>query len=75
MHSCSFLVVIYHITIIVVNSFITSSIKEGIPVSISDLLNVLSFSLACFSAGYAFGKDKNAPSTKMNWAGAITIVN
>ncbi len=26
--------------------------------SISDLLSVLSFGLACFSAGYAFGKDE-----------------
>ena len=42
--------------------------------SIADLLSVLSFSLACFSAGYAFGKDKNAPSTKMNWAGAIRFL-
>ena len=59
MHSCSLRVVIYHITIIVVNSFITSSIKDGIPISISDLLSVLSFGLACFSIGYAFGKDKS----------------
>ena len=36
-----------------------SSTKEGMPMSISDLLSVLSFGLACFSAGYAFGKDKN----------------
>ncbi len=42
--------------------------------SISDLLSVLSFGLACFSAGYAFGKDKIAPSTKMNWAGAIRFL-
>ena len=75
MHSCSLRVVIYHITIIAVNSFSTSSVKKGIPVSISDLLSVLSFGLACFSAGYAFDKNKIAPSTKMNWAGAITIVN
>ena len=74
MHSCSLYVVIYHITIIVVNSFITSSVKKGIPVSISDLLSVLSFGLACFSAGYAFGKDENAPSAKMNWAGAIRFL-
>lgn len=26
--------------------------------SISDLITVLSFGLACFTAGYAFGKDK-----------------
>ena len=26
--------------------------------SIADLLSVLSFGLACFSIGYAFGKDK-----------------
>ena len=52
MHSCSLLVVIYHITIIVVNSFITSSAKDRIPVSISDLLSVLSFYLVCFSAPY-----------------------
>ena len=27
--------------------------------SIADLLSVLSFGLACFSIGYAFGKDKS----------------
>ena len=27
--------------------------------SIADLLSVLSFGLACFSIGYAFGKDNN----------------
>ncbi len=27
--------------------------------SIADLLSVLSFGLACFSTGYAFGKDKS----------------
>ena len=42
--------------------------------SISDLLSVLSFGLACFSTGYASGKDKIAPSTKMNWAGAIRFL-
>ena len=28
------------------------------PMSIADLLSVLSFGLACFSIGYAFGKDE-----------------
>ena len=27
--------------------------------NISDLLNILSFGLTCFSIGYAFGKDIN----------------
>lgn len=27
--------------------------------SIADLLSILSFGLACFSTGYAFGKEKN----------------
>ena len=27
--------------------------------SISDLITVLSFGLACFTAGYTFGKDNN----------------
>ena len=38
--------------------------------SIADLLSVLSFGLACFSIGYAFGKDK---STKKNRPASQTV--
>lgn len=36
-----------------------STTKEGIPMSISELLAVLGFALSCFGAGYTFGKDSN----------------
>ena len=74
MHSCSLRVIIYHITIIVVNSFITSKRKKQNSSEYFRFAECSEFCLACFSAGYAFGKDKIAPSTKMNWAGAIRFL-
>ena len=31
----------------------------AVPMSVIDLMNVLAFGLACFSIGYAIGKDSN----------------
>ena len=32
--------------------------KEGMPMSVIDLIAVLSFAVGCFIAGYTIGKDK-----------------
>ena len=38
--------------------------KEGVPMSIVDLIAVLSFGLACFAIGFAIGRDDNNNSQK-----------